>query len=557
MTSGILTSLMELLTRTEPLPEHTSGSAHIKNACRQLLPVVPVLVCFLWASFYGLNFGVHWDEATAKFLSIKDTLQTGVFLQGGNTPGAAYNYGGLNYLLTWAGFAPEISHFLIHDPFTLEAFSAAIRPGLFELPVKMRVRKLYLLLCALSIVWLYSLTLVLGRSRIEALLAAAILAASWEFAYHSRWIAPDVVMMQFALLSFLCLAMGMTRKTERWFYFAAVAAGLATGTKYTGALVLPFVVAGVSHMQWRESRSLSSILKWSTRLIGMAVVTFVTTSPGILLDPFHFVGEIKYQQHIYATSWFGYTVRAGLPHLSAILKYFSLVLFSHYWFISVVFALFCIVGLVALTLELRSPSLLAIVFTVVYVGYFSAQAVMIVRNLLVVVPFLCLGAARGIIVFSERLGTRSRLIFATILAISFAVNYGWEVYSAVQIKHRYHPEYFSKQFLDYVSKSPSGTVLLSTKLLNHLQQSTHQIPQNLVNNPDLPHSKVAFLQSEGPDVHWENWPSNWWGMYEVTFGSQEVNLDAYPTFVGNERIIVTSSEHFKKLPLKAAELHAP
>src|SRR5215510_1955670 len=242
MTSGILIGLMELLTRTEPLLEHTSVSAHIKNACRPLLPLLLVLVCFLWSSFYGLNFGAHWDEATAKFLSIKDTLQTGVFLQGGKTTGATYNYGGLNYLLTWAGFAPEISHFLIHDPFTLEAFSAAIQPGLFELPVKMRVRKLYLLLCALSIVWLYSLTLVLGRSRIEALLAAAILAASWEFAYHSRWIAPDGVMMQFALLSFLCLAMGMTRKTGRWFYFAAVAAGLATGTKYTGALVLPFVV---------------------------------------------------------------------------------------------------------------------------------------------------------------------------------------------------------------------------------------------------------------------------------------------------------------------------
>src|SRR5262245_4259127 len=558
MTSDILITRMEhdVLTRTAPLVEHAGTSARIKNEWRQLLPLLPVLVCFLWTSVYGLNFGTHWDETSAKFESIKDTLETGVFLQGGSTHGATYNYGGLNYLLTWAGFAPEISHFLIHDPFTREAFSAAIRPGLYELPVRLRVRRLYLLLSALSIVWLYSLTLVLGRSRIEALLAAAILAASWEFAYHSRWIAPDGVMTQFALLSFLCLAIGMTRKTGRWFYFAAVAAGLATGTKYTGALVLPFVVAGVSHVQWRESRCFASILKWSARLIGVAVVTFVITSPGILLDPFHFVSEIQDQQHIYATSWFGYTVRPGLPHLSAILKYFSLALFSHYWFISVVFALFCIVGLVALTLELRSPSLLAIVFTVAYVGYFSAQAVMIVRNLLVIVPFLCLGAARGIIVISERLGTRLRLIFAAILAISFAVNYGWEVYSAVQIKHRHHPEYFSKQFLDYVRKSPSVTVLFSTKLLNHLQQSTHQIPQNLVNNPDLPHSKVAFLQSEGPDAHWENWPSNWWGMYEVTFGSQEVNLDAYSTFAGNERIIVTSSEHFKKLPLKTAELLA-
>jgi hypothetical protein len=73
-----------------------------------MLPLLPILICFLWIGFYGLDFGTHWDEPSAKFASVKATLQTGVFLQGAEGIFAAtYNYGGVNYLLTWAGLRPR------------------------------------------------------------------------------------------------------------------------------------------------------------------------------------------------------------------------------------------------------------------------------------------------------------------------------------------------------------------------------------------------------------------------------------------------------------------
>src|SRR2546428_9139896 len=89
----------------------------------------------------------------------------------------------------------------------------------------------------------------------EALLAAALLSCSWEFACHSRWIAPDAEMAQFLWLSLLCLVAGEISSKLPWFYLAAGAMGLAVGTKYTAALLLHFFVAGAGSSDWRKNRA--------------------------------------------------------------------------------------------------------------------------------------------------------------------------------------------------------------------------------------------------------------------------------------------------------------
>src|SRR5262249_13006627 len=148
-------------------------------------------------------------------------------------------------------------------------------------------------LASLSLVWLYCLNLQLGRSRFESFLAAAILGCSWEVAYHSRWIAPDAVMMQFALLSFLCLAVGMQKKGSGWFYLGAISIGLTTGMKYTGAIVLLFFLAGVAWTLVQERQSIGRIGKTCLGLIGTTILTFVITTPGAVIDPFRFVEGVN------------------------------------------------------------------------------------------------------------------------------------------------------------------------------------------------------------------------------------------------------------------------
>ena len=41
---------------------------------------------------------------------------------------------------------------------------------------------------------------------------------------------------------------------------------------------------------------------------------------------------------------------------------------------------------------------------------------------------------------------------------------------------------------------------------------------------------------------------------DKTFGAMEVNLEAYPTFVGNERILVVARKHLARLPITARHL---
>jgi hypothetical protein len=533
----------------------------VRGRIVEILPLALILAFFLWTSFYGLNFGVHWDETRGKFDSIRDTLNTGFFIQGaaGQPDGFNYNYGGVNYVLTWSGFAPEIFSWLRTGPRTLEALSDAIGPLVYDMDIRFRVRSIYLITSSLSIVWLYSLARALQRNHAEALFAAAILAASWEVAYHSRWIAPDTVMMQFALLCFLCLVTGSNTKRLDLLYFGAIAAGLTAGTKYNGGLLFPCFLLGAAIVIWEQRRSLAAVVKHSIGLTGTTALVFVLTTPGIVVDPFRFFIQLDEQYRIYSTGFYGHTVKPGWTHFYAISKYIFLQVFSHYWIVSSAFAVFCLIGIVYwLTKGPKLGAALILLFVAVYTAYYAQQSVLIVRNLLVIVPFLCLAVARGVMGTAEMLQVKVRLGTYAVFAILLSLNFGWETYASHQIKRRSHLEYFLAQFEQYVRNSPRDTFFISSKLNKSLTENLHStLPPNIVTDPRTAYTKVAFLQSEGPDTFWERWPQNWWGMYERTFGPLEVNLEAYPTFVGNERILVVTRKNFEALPLRSTDLFVP
>jgi 4-amino-4-deoxy-L-arabinose transferase-like glycosyltransferase len=99
----------------------------------------------------------------------------------------------------------------------------------------LRVRTVFLLITSLSVLWVYLIVLHWRGSWVEALLASAFLALSWEVAYHLRWIAADGILMQFGALTFLfTLRASLKRHGRLWLQLAAAAAGLACGTKYPG-----------------------------------------------------------------------------------------------------------------------------------------------------------------------------------------------------------------------------------------------------------------------------------------------------------------------------------
>ena len=54
----------------------------------------------------------------------------------------------------------------------------------------LKVRKIFLVLSALSILWVYGAALAMRWPWWQATVAAAGLALSWQFAYHARWLSP-------------------------------------------------------------------------------------------------------------------------------------------------------------------------------------------------------------------------------------------------------------------------------------------------------------------------------------------------------------------------------
>jgi hypothetical protein len=90
-----------------------------------------------------------------------------------------------------------------------------------------------------------------------------------------------------------------------------------------------------------------------------------------------------------------------------------------------------------------------------------------------------------------------------------------------------------------------------------LKRLSDPLPGNITTKADASYTKIAFLQSEGADKFYEKWPSNRWDTYDESFGALEVNLEAYPTFVGNERILVVARKHLARLPLTAEYLARP
>ena len=522
-------------------------------------PLLLLLICFWGTCVYGLNFGHHWDEDRAKFDSVRDSLNTGLLFQAADLTdtGGNYNYGGVNYLLTWSGLTPEVMRFLLSGPYTRERLSGAISPILYSNAVRVRIRAIYLVLSSLCIVWLFCLGRVLGRSRFESILAAAIFAMSWEVAYHSRWVAPDVIMTQFVLLAMLCLALGVESEKRHWLYCGAIASGFAIGTKYTGGLILPFFLIGAGWTLWKERGSTVYVLKHGLGLTAIAAFTFVLTTPGVVIDPFRFLYQLNDQREIYGTGWYGYTVEPGMRHGLEIVRYLSLQFFSHYWSISVALAVFSVLGIAALILERKLVALLLAGFCLAYVAYFSSQSVMIVRNVVAVFPFLALAGARGIIVAGDRLGRYGKFTVNLTVAVLLGVNLGWQIYAARQVKVRFHPEYYARQFVASVARSSTETFLISAKLSRLLQDTRTAVPANVVTDPAMPHTRVAFLQTESADKLWEVWPSNKWGLYDKIFGPLEVNMEAYSTFLGNQRILQVTEETFRKLPIKESDLLIP
>ncbi len=79
-------------------------------------------------------------------------------------------------------------------------------------------RRLFVVVSALTIVWVYLAALVPRLKVWQATVAAAVMGLSWEFAYHSRWVATDCIVVQFSALTLLFLSCFLRFGRVAWLY---------------------------------------------------------------------------------------------------------------------------------------------------------------------------------------------------------------------------------------------------------------------------------------------------------------------------------------------------
>jgi hypothetical protein len=485
----------------------------------------------------GVDYGVHWDEPLLT-KAISRTFKTGLLLP------RWYEWPSLCYDLGLLCTAPEV----VNPAVSAQEF-------VLTMPFSLRLRAVFLLFSLAALVWVYLLVVAWRGSRLEGLLAAAFLGTSWEMVYHARWVATDGLFMQFGTLTMLLVFTGLRSPNRgRWLAWAAVAAGVATGTKYQGGLfLLPVLLVGMTRQG--EPLRLRVCLKRAAKLVGLYGLAFVLTTPGAVVEPTNFLRSIRWQMHRFSTGHWGNSVTPGLAHGALMLTYLGAVAFSHYWPCAVGVSVLMLLGLVEAWRRSPRQAGLFLLFPVVYLVYFATQRAMFVKNMVGVLPFLAAFAGIGAGAVYVKLRTRpwAAGLFALALLGVVAANLQWLARSSLSV--HFTQEDAARQFAAYARARPETPFLCTAAVLKTIDESGCAVPSNAIPLPperaalaSLTDERVAFFTNDLP-LKKRFWlPRNQPGLYPAIFGPHEMNYNYYPDWLWPSRLVVASPETATAFP---------
>jgi hypothetical protein len=344
--------------------------------------------------------------------------------------------------------------------------------------------------------------------------------ASWEFHYHSRWVAPDVIAAVFGITS-ICFLLNKTRNS---LVLSAIMAGLAFSTKYTaGIFLLPVMIQTLYD---NRLRSLKNVLI----IAGTFVLTFAITSPGIFIHWSKAMADIRFEQQHYSTGHNEYTVDNFWQHFKRNCYYLILVLPTKNKILSIVLIIIGCVGFSAM-LRNKKYSLVVITATVLlFIIYLSTQKVMFVRNLMICWPLLCLLIGYGIYSINRFSPGNRRNIFAFIIVATFGLGFNLKTDMGILRSDENTPVV---QFKNYLAKHPDKKIWLSPVVKSKTDTTKFNNFQPIPDKGDI--DFYALYLWEIPQ--WRL-PANQPGWIYKNFGTGEVNIEYYPTYPGNQRIIL-------------------
>lgn len=491
----------------------------------------------------GVDFGHHWDEIHPLSL-VQQYARTGDFMPGW------YEWPPMVSYVAFAATVPYSLPYQLADYPDYHIRDTVQRLVLDDPTFILNARRVLIAVVYLAPVWVLLAAFKLEARLGQAVIAALLLALSWEVNYHSRFIAPDALLLQFGALTllFVSLAYSSKRYPVLWLLLAAVTAALGAASKYPGALLVLPVVVVAWKMAADKSRPFARFLVYTLLVALVSALAFSLVVPGILLEQEQFWGTISNQIGHYAGGHGRQTVEAGLPHLSLMLGYFSTVFWSPYPIVSMGLFALLFFGIGDLARRRQWILLLLLtIFPVFYIALFSRQSVMFVRNILVVTPFLAVLAARGAASIYEMLphGLLRKAAPAA-LAVVFILN-AWYLWQAANSIVQRGTDAYAREFVAYAVSHPAELIYVSPETLQ--QVNSLDLPPNLVFDFAQAPDKLAIMYYEAMAT-----PGYWWvnrlGSGPETFGPKEINLDYYAFWRGDDRILLVSPQQATKLEFK-------
>lgn len=482
----------------------------------------------------GIDFGTHWDERKLM-KSVRDSILKGELLPGW------YNYPSMIYDLVVLSASPEIVKDYLQNR---SEFADHMEVWLVDNALALRSRKIFLFLVSLSILWVYFLIFKWTGQWTLALLGSIILASSWEVAYHSRWIAPDGILMQLGVLSILLvfLALGSSGKQRFiWLGLATITAGLACGTKYFGGIfLLPIFIGGYKILKDRDAKWREYIILY-TSLGAIFVLSFLLTTPGALIDRPTFVQDIQFEIEHYRDGHRGYTVNPGGEHALLLSHYLFGVFFSKYQGISIVFSVFALIGLYSILRDRwkKYETWIFLSVPLFFIPYMTLQKVMQVRNYLLLFPFLAILSAIGFAtVWKSKLiqsNIMTRYLLTIGVTLGLLINFIWIYNSAHSIVTRKTIDQ-PQALRNYLNAHQETTFYLSDKVKRLWPDHDRNELRNIVNSPSTATVYVCLSRELKEPI------ANRLGVYNPIFGPYEVNFDYYPSWEGDSRIVIIPME---------------
>ena len=492
-----------------------------------------VFVVALTASWIGLDFGDHWDETNMFTSRVYKSVLAKHLLPG------TYAYGSLGYDIAVASLLPDTVGYFFSDV-SRPKNNTPLRQHLARIIVTksylLRLRAIYAFLSFFAIFWIYFTVRKWRGAPLEAGLAAAIYGLSWELSYHSRWVAIDPLLTQFGALTMMLVVIYLkSDKPLRWLYFAAISAGFACGTKIPGGLfLLPVILAALF-----KDKGVRPDLRFMLKLIGIFTATYIFTTPGLVLDTqkyFSTLGWVinQYQRTAIHPVW-PHTVAPGPEHLTLVSVYLALVAFSPYHAIAAVFFGLSVIGLIATVWEDKKTALIYLSFPVIYLGVVAVQKVMLVRNLLMLFPFLAVFAARGTFVIAGLCGRHwQKAVIGAVVAGMLFVN-GFSIVTAgISVKNRLSTDHIA-QLAEYIDDRPEMRFILSTRVWDGLSAHDRKVRANITRDPREAVQAAVFYSLEPHEGMRMNANRVFYTM--AVFGPRDVNFNYYPMWL-NDRIIV-------------------